>query len=43
MIILIPMQKGDIYVLGSHSHKLVITGQDEAVPVENSPGSIEDN
>ena len=38
MIILIPMQKGDIYVLGSHSHKLVITGEDEAVPVENSPG-----
>ena len=31
------MQKGDIDVLGSNSYKLVITGQDEAVPVENSP------
>ena len=32
------MQKGGIDVLGSHCCKLVITGQDEAVPVENSPG-----
>ena len=32
------MQKGDTDVLGSHCYKLVITGQDEAVPVENSPG-----
>ena len=32
------MQKGDIDILGSHCYKLVITGQDEAVPVENSPG-----
>ena len=32
------MLKGDVGVLGSHSYKLVITGQDEAVTVENSPG-----
>jgi len=38
LILLNPMQKGDIDVLRSHSYKLVITGHDEAVPVENSPG-----
>ena len=32
------MQKGEIDVLGSNCYKLVITGQDEALPVENSPG-----
>ena len=32
------MLNGDIGVLGIHPYKLVITGQDEAVPVENSPG-----
>ena len=32
------MLKGDVGVLGSHSYELVITGQDEVVTVENSPG-----
>ena len=33
------MLKGDIGVLGSNPYKVLITGQDEAVPVENSQGS----
>ena len=31
------MLKGDIGVLGSHPFKVLSTGQDEAVPFEDSP------